>query len=326
MRAAPYLLHALSPLHAGTGQSVSVIDLPIARMRSTGIPFVPGSSIKGVLRDARTRRNDDDQTVGKLAPNEVHAVFGPDKDNASAHAGALVVGDARLLALPVRSFRGTFAWVTSPLLLELAHRDLIEVRNVPAAIAPMSQRQAYVGAFGKVKRKDASGKDVEVDREHASRNVHGTGKSAGIYLEDIDLPVEENAIVLQWAKALAPLVAPSGHAEMFVSRFVVVDDETMTFLWETATQVDTRVRIDPNTRTVATGALWVEESLPPESILIGVLAADQSRHKDLEMLGSVVLEKALSDKPALLQFGGKATVGRGRCRMVRISFPEETTP
>ena len=41
-----------------------------------------------------------------------------------AHAGALVVGDARLLALPVRSFKGTFAFVTSPLLLRLAKRDL----------------------------------------------------------------------------------------------------------------------------------------------------------------------------------------------------------
>jgi len=318
MKAAPYLLHALSPLHAGTGQSVSVIDLPIARMRATGIPFVPGSSIKGVLRDARR---------GTLSENEVHAVFGPEKDNASAHAGALVVGDARLLALPVRSFRGTFAWVTSPLLLELAHRDLIGVANVPALVAAVSHRQAYVGAFGKVKQKDESGNDIEVDKKHASRNVHGSGKSAAIYLEDIDMPVVENAIVLQWAKALASLVASEGHTEMFVSRFVVVDDETMTFLWETATQVDTRVRIDPNTRTVATGALWVEESLPPETILIGVLAADQSRHKDHKMPADEVLQKALPDKQSeVLQFGGKATVGRGRCRMTRISFPQEAKP
>ena len=46
-----FLLQAVSPLHAGTGQSADIIDLPIARMKSTGIPFVPGSSLKGVLRD-----------------------------------------------------------------------------------------------------------------------------------------------------------------------------------------------------------------------------------------------------------------------------------
>jgi CRISPR-associated protein Cmr4 len=87
--------------------------LPTARYKATGIPFVPGSSIKGVLRDAR-------RTVDR---HKTEAVFGP-SDDPAAHAGTLVVGDARLLALPVRSFRGTFAWTTSPLLLTLAKRDL----------------------------------------------------------------------------------------------------------------------------------------------------------------------------------------------------------
>ena len=44
-------LRALSPLHAGTGQGIGAIDLPIAREKATGIPYLPGSSLKGVLRD-----------------------------------------------------------------------------------------------------------------------------------------------------------------------------------------------------------------------------------------------------------------------------------
>lgn len=98
----PCLIRALSPLHAGTGQAAGIVDLPIARYKATGIPFVPGSSIKGVRRDARRARAEEDSP-------ELLAVFGPDTANAGEHAGALVVGDARLLALPVRSFRGTFA-------------------------------------------------------------------------------------------------------------------------------------------------------------------------------------------------------------------------
>ncbi len=46
MKTVPYLLQAISPLHAGTGHAAGIIDLPIARMRATGIPFLPGSSIK----------------------------------------------------------------------------------------------------------------------------------------------------------------------------------------------------------------------------------------------------------------------------------------
>ena len=83
MKTQPFLLHALSPIHAGTGHAVDVIDLPIARQRATGIPFVPGSSLKGVLRE-RHRTTD--------PPDTWRAIFGPDTANASDHAGALGAG------------------------------------------------------------------------------------------------------------------------------------------------------------------------------------------------------------------------------------------
>ena len=279
-----FLLHALSPLHAGTGQAAGIVDLPIARYRSTGIPFVPGSSIKGVLRDAR-RAN------GVEKDDLLLAVFGPDTDNAAAHAGALVVGDARLLALPVRSFRGTFAWVSSPLLLELARRDLGEV---------------------------ASGLNLPSLAGRAARVVNGSTClfENKIYLEDLDLPAEVDPGCVGWARFLSPLVSPG--ADIFSKRFAVVDDDTMSFVMETATQLDARVRLDSETRTVAKGALWLEESLPPESLLLGLLAADRSRKKDFEMTAREVLDFALANE-TVLQLGGKATVGRGRCRMVPVA-------
>ena len=280
MNTRPYLLHALSPLHAGTGHSADVIDLPTARMKATGIPFVPGSSIKGVLRDARGAAD------GARDPR-LEAVFGPPTTNASDHAGALVVGDARLLALPVRSFRGTFAWTTSPLLLALARRDLEAAPAVPG----VQGRGARV-APGSVCL-------------HEGR----------LYLEDLDLPAAEAPEAAPWAALLAPLV--SLDEDIFTKRFAVVDDETMTFLWETATQVDARVRIDASTRSVASGALWLEESLPPETLLVGLLAGDRSRKPGVEMKPEQVLEHALPGEQ-LLQLGGKATVGRGRCRIVPV--------
>ena len=279
----PFLLHALSPLHAGTGQAAGIVDLPIARYRSTGIPFVPGSSIKGVLRDA-WRANGE----GEKKPDKLLAVFGPETGNASEHAGALVVGDARLLALPVRSFRGTFAWVSSPLLLELARRDLGEV---------------------------ASGLNLPSLAGRAARVTNGSAClfEKKIYLEDLDLPAQADPVCDAWAKFLSPLVSPG--EDIFSKRFAVVDDDTMSFLMETATQLDARVRLDPTTRTVAQGALWLEESLPPESLLVGLLAADRSRKEKVEMTAREVLDFALA-KETVLQLGGKATVGRGRCRMV----------
>jgi len=280
----PFLLHALSPLHAGTGQAAGIVDLPIARYRSTGIPFVPGSSIKGVLRDAR-RAN------GVEKDDLLLAVFGPGTNDPAAHAGALVVGDARLLALPVRSFRGTFAWVSSPLLLELARRDLGEV---------------------------ASGLNLPSLAGRAARVTSGSAClfENKIYLEDLDLPAEVDPGCVGWARFLSPLVSPG--EDIFSKRFVVVDDDTMSFVMETTTQLDARVRLDSETRTVAKGALWLEESLPPESLLLGLLAADRSRRNGLAMSPAEVLDYALGEA-TVLQLGGKATVGRGRCRMVPVA-------
>lgn len=304
MESRPYLLHALSPLHAGTGQAVNVIDLPIARARSTGIPFVPGSSVKGVLRDARERSLD----------RETHrAVFGPahgqDGENAADHAGALLVHDARLLALPVRSFCGTFAWVSSPLLLHLARRDLQGVRGVPAEVSVLSSRAAVVGTL---------------EGDDASMNVRTEGESRRVYLEDLDLPLDvdtgRRAVVLTWANFLAPYVWDA-QPSMFSRRFLVVDDETMTFLWTTATQVDTRVRISSATRTVEDKALWTEESLPSESLLLGLFSGDRARRPGVKLEPREVLDKALKSE-ATLQFGGKATVGRGRCRIVPVTVRE----
>lgn len=91
----------------------------------------------------------------------------------------------------------------------------------------------------------------------------------------------------------------------------------MTFLWETGTQVDTRVRINPETRTVARGALWAEESLPPETLLVGLTSADRSRRDKKDMRPSEVLDAVLGEERTL-QFGGKATVGRGLCRLLPV--------
>ncbi len=282
MRSRPFLIHALSPIHAGVGHVADLIDLPIARMQATGIPIIPGSSIKGVLRDF-ARARDEDRRL---------AVFGPTKDNARDHGGALVVGDAVLLAMPIRSMLGTFAWVSSPLLLRLALRDL----GWALAIPELHGHSALVG--------------------ESSRCVH----RSKVYLEELDLPARHDALVDGWTRRLAELASPD-H-DIFSPRFVIVDDETMNFLLETATQVDARVRLDEQTRTVAEGALWLEESLPAESLLVGLLAAEPSRRSGFPMSAEAVLDFALGQEKHV-QIGGKATIGRGRCRLVPVADREE---
>jgi CRISPR-associated protein Cmr4 len=41
-----------TPLHAGSGDSLGIVDLPIQRERHTQFPKIEASSLKGALREA----------------------------------------------------------------------------------------------------------------------------------------------------------------------------------------------------------------------------------------------------------------------------------
>lgn len=278
-----YFMHALSPLHPGTGQGVGVIDLPIAREKATGIPYLPGSSVKGVLRDAM-------QNGGRNGA--VKSLFGPDTGNAAEHAGAAQFADARLLLLPIRSLRGTFAWVTSPYLLRRLIRDAAETGLQPpgAPPAPAQRQQALI-----------SGEAILYS--YSERNL--------VILEDLDLGAERRDDVARWAEWIGKYAFRDADEQaMIQERLCVIHDDVLNFLLTTATEVVARIRLQEDSKTVAEGALWYEESLPAETLLYGVIFA--------QTIGQYRAQQAFVDLAGLsgkvFQFGGKATVGRGVCQ------------
>jgi CRISPR-associated protein Cmr4 len=139
-----------------------------------------------------------------------------------------------------------------------------------------------------------------------------------VFLEDLDLESTtergKKTAVSTLTKQLARWLFDKEDDAIFVPRLCVVDDETMAFLWETATQVDARNRIGEN-GVVAKGQLWWEESLPAETVLIGLVSATGSRRKDADGDADHFLMK-YAVRASDLQFGGKSTVGRGRMRML----------
>jgi CRISPR-associated protein Cmr4 len=294
MQAKLYFVHALTPLHAGTGQGVGVIDLPIAREKATGIPYLPGSSVKGVLRDA-SQAISGAPTVG---------VFGPETENASVHAGVLQVADARLLVLPVRSLFGTFAWVTSPLLLHRFLRDgqfAASAVTLPTVIpAPAKQNECFI---------------IQNDKDEKCALVEETSTQHMVYLEDLDLKAATSAAAGAWADAIVGnvLAKDPTWANLFRERFCIVHDDVLGFLLETATEVVARIKLQDATKTVQRGGLWYEEALPAESILVGIFAAQVVAKAGATPDTAFTHVETLLEKP--LQFGGNATVGRGICRV-----------
>lgn len=282
-----YHLHALSALHCGTGQSVGIVDLPIARARATQLPIVPGSSLRGVVRAMIEGEN----------PGAAAALFGP-RAIASPEdifAGALTLGDATLLLLPVRALAGILCYVTSPFVLNRYAQDLKRAGvTAPALPAKPLAGRAKV-APGSVNR------------------ANGT-----LILEDLDLSAEEDPALGAWASLIADQVHPTdpGSRTDLSQRLALVPDDILAFLSETATEVRTRIAIDPTTGTVKRGALWYEENLPAEAVLWGIYTLEASRNRQ-DPRTRDALSQALPASGALVQLGGKAGIGRGLCRLLR---------
>lgn len=299
MQAQLFYLHALSALHCGTGQSTGVVDLPIARARATQLPIVPGSSIRGVLREQVT------STISGTDAKTVRTLFGPEiiNSNTEAFAGALAVGDAHLLVLPVRCLAGIVCYVTSPFILRRYAQDLTRA-NMPLPAPPSELNPTANSAL----------------IPFVSVNLVDNK----LVLEDIDLNVTrddtENGNVTKWASAIAQAVHP-GDTEAqtdLATRFAILPDNVLGFLAETATEIRTRITIDHGTGTVKQGNLWYEENLPAETLLWGVYALSESMNKnDEDQRTANELAGDLPSTGTLLQLGGKAGVGRGLVRFLR---------
>ncbi len=279
MKAKLLFIHAMSPLHAGTGQGVGVIDQPIAREKATNIPYLPGSSIKGVFRDA-------------CPGGDRENIFGPKKDDADAGAGSVTFNDGRLLLLPVRSLSGVFAWVTSPFILHRLKRDLQQIvfeSDPPPAGVPSVENEACL-----------------VCKDDSSLKIQPTK----VVLEDLPLDCTSSAELLEWGDWLGnQLFQDDAYwKEVLVGKLCLVSDDVFSFLLEIGTQVTARISIDDKKKTVSSGALWYEEALPAETILASLVVATGGKATPETVFSS--LNKITE---ATLQFGGSATVGQGLC-------------
>lgn len=295
MNAKLLFVHALSSLHPGTGQGAGVIDLPVAREVGTGLPYLPGSSLKGVLRD----RSGGDPLSDKL--------FGPktaDITDANAYAGAAIFSDQRLLLLPVRSLAGTMAWVTCPFVLQRFRRDCIHLGLMP----PQATFAFPDGTAGKKTAHVAGGSALIIHQ----------GNSFTVALEDLDLTAQrhnDGTGAAAWAAWLGQRIFAGDEVwqASLKNRFCVVHDDVFSFLLETATEVIARNVLDEKNKTAKN--LWYEEALPAETVLAGLVFGQQVSSNGLTP--ARVLEevgKLVGQGPA--QLGGHATVGRGLCRVV----------
>jgi len=309
-------LYSESLLHPGAGEGVGAIDLPIQRERITNWPIIQASGIKGAMRDyfeAKNCKND-----------ELFIVFGPDpnkKDsnglgNPADNAGAVSFSDAKVLLFPVRSLKGTFAYVTCPLAITRLKRDLEALKTVgPDMIDDNFKAASKIGLTED--NKILLPKNLET---HLAITTSGDEKK--VILEELAFSVEKSGKIDQlseWLKNKWPSDFPWIDIE---NRLAMVSDDIFRDFVEFSTEVITRNRIDDETGTAQQGALWNEECLPRETLMYSLILAGKPLKiikGCLETADNVIDYLAKKDgiTPDRIWLGGDQTIGRG---ILRIHF------
>lgn len=305
------ILHIFTrtPLHVGAGASIGAIDQPIQRERHTGFPIIPASSLKGTFADAWNEQllsEDSDKDKGEkrvrvLKSGEVSDpawLFGSDSDK-HAGAGALQFSEARVLAFPIRSAKGSFAWITCPLMLQRAARDGVIDRQLLEGLKEPKDEQAVFNTGG--------GSKLALGEQIVLEEYTFTGSDVS-WLGFAKL-----------AETLANLLPEDPVWAEVKDRLVILSDGMMSFFARNACEIAQHVRINDETGTAEPGALFNQENVPTETYFYSIVRAFEERvgkkpkaerrkpAKALEVFGAKVAEQEV------FQFGGDASTGLGYC-------------
>lgn len=281
-------LYTETPLHCGAESATGYVDLPIQRERHTEYPVIPGSTLKGVLKD-------DMGGEGRLSQDEIRSYFGADSGaGEDPSPGKVSFGDGLLLAFPIRSSGAPFHWVTSPFVLERLARAL-SVESV--GVEPPPEGTAWA-ADGKG---DVLLEELRLDKkEHPS--FFGAGPGTGLSRLLSLLPGESQGFA--HTRSILP------------QRLLIVSDQDFKELVEVGTEVLTRIKLNSlgTTQTFKEkdaeelgiqdrqGNLFVEEVVPPETLFFCALRAVKAESaRFVEVLQTLQLTRV----------GGDETIGRG---------------
>lgn len=297
-------IYVETPLHAGAGSGVGAIDLPIQREQTTSLPMVQAPGIKGALR-SEVRNAEKGQKNEPL----LTAVFGANAGDDNLHAGAFSPGDARLLLFPVRSLKGVFAWTTCLGVLHRWRREAVAAGFAPETLPILPT--------------------VEPDESACFTSGDGATLSDGtVVLEEFAFKKAQTSIA-HLASWLALNALPQGDEykwwrEGLKARLILLRDDDFRDFAQQATEVLTRIRLEPDTKTVASGALWTEEHLPPETLLYAPARATRLRLNNGDKPADLKKSEPVAEAAAVLdwvsnagniphrfQLGGDETVGRG---------------
>ena len=263
MKAAMLGLLAETPIHPGAGRGMGVVDLPVAREAATDYPVVVGSSLKGALRDKAGQGKTDDAVRDRR--------FGKQD-----YAGDLLVSDARLLLLPVRSLTGQYRWATCPHLIERYGRDLVRAGHPSPPLTPQVEPRTVLAAGEEGTQLFLEERQFRIAGQPPEGLVEAIGQQLILHKET---------------------------RERLGRQIAILCNDDFSWFARYGLTIQARNQLD-NDGTKQSRNLWYEETLPPDTVMHGLVLG---RNSDAVK----VLDQLFPQEDPYLQVGGNETVGQG---------------
>lgn len=251
-------------IHPGTDQDLGVVDNPVSREAATAYPFIAGSSMKGALRDYM-RINQNENT------DDIDSIFGKHEN-----AGSILVSDARLLLLPVRSLSSAYKWVTCPLILERLSRDL--------------------------KRSNTDFKNFVVGNINNKHYLGKGNENQKLFLEERNFNYQ-STIPEGLVDCLQHFIPHEDVKARLDEQLVILSNDD--FAWFARYGLPVQARNQLNESTKSSKNLWYEECLSPDTLMYFIISNRNTKNEKVSEITT-----AFHSTP-YLQIGGNETIGQG---------------
>lgn len=282
------MFRTITPLHAGSGQDLGIVDMPIQRETTTNYPKIESASLKGSFRHNFESRGIDDKLINDI--------FGK-----SDSGGKVAFTDARILFFPIKSQKGVYALVTCNDVLA-RFKDALVNNGVSDSIINIEGLKDLVKAT----------KNISYDECY----IFTLDKSMIINTTADNIFAKEKIVTLDDYSFQAQCIDKGKKAfkkiEDINKRIVIVSDDVFSDLVSFKTEIITRNKIDNETGTAVDTGLFTEEYLPTEAILYSVLI----EFKDINNDAGGHLNNFQNKLPNIMQIGGNASLGKGLVELI----------
>ena len=283
------ICHCETPLRAGVGSSLGVVDLAIQREKHTNFPKIEASSIKWALKDMVTRA---DKVNNGAKAEDMFGSEGAEGMEDGGLAGKIMVTSGRVLFFPVRTRRGLFAYITCPFVFK---RFLYEIDNNVKLLKKLDGSYLDLKDFNVYKNKirHMSQENYSNVKEHG-KNGDEVVFSFGKYQVGDDIEIRSTIL----SKGMPEFIRNKVNKDLYM-----VSDE----VFRTAVDMETETMYRTKIVDGGDNPIFTVEYLPEDTIFYSCIS-DMDYVEDKKYTGELL---RLINYNNRFQLGADTSLGKG---------------